>query len=151
VFAREPIDWDSFFEGYQSTLDSPSCKFYLELAEKYPAAKLILTLRDSTSWFESYKATILPMKSHPDGRQLLSFLFGGSFEERGAIIDAFERHNAEVQTLIPPERLLVYEVSQGWHPLCTFLEVPIPCAPFPRVNTRADFPAVLDKMLAKDQ
>jgi len=35
---------------------------------------------------------------------------------------------------------LVYEVSQGWAPLCDFLDVPIPAnEPFPHVNDKAQF------------
>ena len=34
-----------------------------------------------------------------------------------------------------PERLLVYEISEGWEPLCEFLELPVPAdTPFPRAN-----------------
>jgi Sulfotransferase domain len=35
-------------------------------------------------------------------------------------------HDGEVRQAIPAERLLVYEVSQGWGPLCTFLGVAMP-------------------------
>jgi hypothetical protein len=36
-------------------------------------------------------------------------------------------------------RFLSYEVSQGWEPLCAFLDVPVPDEPFPKVNTTAEF------------
>jgi len=35
--------------------------------------------------------------------------------------------------------LLVYEVSQGWGPLCRFLGVPVPDEPFPKTNTPAEW------------
>ena len=40
---------------------------------------------------------------------------------------------------IPPDRLLVYDVKEGWAPLCAFLGVPIPAEPFPRKNDTAEF------------
>ena len=40
---------------------------------------------------------------------------------------------------IPAERLLVFDVAEGWGPLCEFLDVPVPDAPFPRVNGASDF------------
>jgi hypothetical protein len=148
VFNRESIDWNEFFHGYRSTVDSPSCRFYLELAEKYPSAKVILTWRESNAWFDSYQKTILPMITSSNGGQYFSFLFGSEFHDRDSVIAEYERHNAEVQTRIPAERLLVYEVKRGWQPLCQFLGVPIPDTPFPHVNLKSEFPFLVDSMLA---
>ena len=64
--------------------------------------------------------------------------FGRDFSAAN-VIAAFERHNAEVQRAIPPERLLVFEAAQGWEPLCRFLGVAAPDAPFPRTNSREEF------------
>jgi len=52
---------------------------------------------------------------------------------------AFDAHTEAVKAAIPPSQLLVYEVKQGWEPLCEFLEVPIPRSPFPRTNDRAAY------------
>jgi hypothetical protein len=41
--------------------------------------------------------------------------------------------------VIPAERLLVFDVRQGWEPLCNFLGVAVPDTPFPRTNDRAEF------------
>ena len=38
-----------------------------------------------------------------------------------------------MQRAIPEERLLVWSVSDGWEPLCRFLEVDVPSAQ-PRLN-----------------
>ncbi|MFC6929357.1 sulfotransferase family protein [Actinomadura yumaensis] len=65
-------------------------------------------------------------------------LFDGRLD-RAHAIEVFERHNAEVRAAIPAERLLVFDVREGWAPLCAFLDVPVPDEPFPRVNDRAEF------------
>ena len=70
---------------------------------------------------------------------VLEKTFAGRFEDRAHAIGIFERHNAEVQRLVPPERLLVYEVAEGWEPLCEFLGRPVPDAVFPRVNSTEEF------------
>jgi hypothetical protein len=44
---------------------------------------------------------------------------------------------------VPPDRLLVFTVSEGWQPLCDFIGVPVPEAPFPRVNDRAQFQQII--------
>lgn len=151
VFNRETVDWDEFFDGYRSTVDSPSCRFYLELAEKYPSAKVILTLRKSEAWFESYRSTILQLNSSAQGRRYSAFLFGRDSHDRDSMIAVYEKHNAEVQRLIPSQRLLVYDVEQGWAPLCQFLAVPVPAMLFPHTNRRAEFPALIDRMLGRLQ
>ncbi len=65
--------------------------------------------------------------------------FGGRFGERTHALDVFRRHNEAVQAAVPPEKLLVFEVKEGWGPLCRFLGVPVPATPFPHVNDTADF------------
>jgi hypothetical protein len=146
----EPVDWEEMFAGYRASVDWPSAHFYAELAAHYPAAKVILTRRDPQRWFESISATILKAMSAREGGTpddhpmrfadiiIAQKTFGRDFGAANAIA-AFERHNAEVQRVIPPERLLVFEAVQGWEPLCRFLGAGIPDAPFPRTNSREEF------------
>ena len=51
----------------------------------------------------------------------------------------FNAHNEEVRRSVPNERLLVYEPGEGWEPLCDFLGLPVPAAPYPKVNATGDF------------
>ena len=67
--------------------------------------------------------------------------FDDRLEDEAYMINVFNRHNEEVKATIAPERLLVYEVSEGWEPLCAFLNVPVPSEPLPRTNTTEDFKA----------
>ena len=57
---------------------------------------------------------------------------------------AYLAHNAEVKRVTPPERLLLFQVGQGWEPLCKFLGKPVPDVPFPRVNDTEE----LNKLVA---
>lgn len=147
----EAIDWDDLYGSYRATVDWPGCHFYAQLAERYPEAKVILSLRDPERWYESMIETILPAMAsmglndltddHPmlfGGLIIARDTFAGDFSKAN-VIDAFERHNAKVQRCIPKERLLVFEATQGWEPLCAYLSVPIPDEPFPRVNDRQEF------------
>jgi hypothetical protein len=151
----ETIDWEEMFANYRSSCDWPSCSFYKELADRYPDAKVILTLRDPKAWFDSVSNTILgsmkgPM-TLPDGRRvgppgefapllIGKNTFGGRFDE-AHMIDVFNRHNEEVRQVIPQSRLLVFDAKQGWEPLCKFLGVPAPATPFPRTNSTEEFQA----------
>ncbi|MGH8246419.1 MAG: sulfotransferase family protein, partial [Gammaproteobacteria bacterium] len=54
----EQSDWDGIFKGYAATVDWPACTYWRELAEYYPDATVILSVRDPARWFESTQKTI---------------------------------------------------------------------------------------------
>ena len=153
----EPVDWEALFRGYRATVDWPGCNFYKEFLRLYPEAKVILTVRDPERWYDSARQTIYYVRSTfpgwvtpfvPRVRHLLRMLdrliwdgkFDGRFEDKDHAIGVFNRHNEEVQRTVPPDRLLVYEVKEGWGPLCSFLGVPIPEGkPFPHLNDAEEF------------
>ena len=55
---RGEPDWDTIFSGYKATVDFPGCTFWKELAEYYPDARVLLSVRDPESWFQSTQETI---------------------------------------------------------------------------------------------
>ena len=69
----------------------------------------------------------------------LKFLLLMSADVRFIIIFRYEDHNELVQKTIPKENLLVWNLKEGWEPLCKFLDVPMPDVPVPRVNVTGDF------------
>jgi hypothetical protein len=153
----ERTDWEALFKGYQSTVDWPACNFYQELARRYPEAKVILSVRDPDRWYESARQTIYFVREAfprwtalvlPRMRVLRRMLdrliwdgmFHGRFEDRPYAISVFNRHNEEVRRVVPSDRLLVYDIKDGWQPLCLFLGVPVPDGkPFPHLNDAAEF------------
>src|SRR2546425_219793 len=56
-----------------------------------------------------------------------------------AAIEAYERHNAAVRAEVPPDRLVEWRPDDGWAPICSALDLPVPDRPFPHVNTTAEF------------
>jgi hypothetical protein len=146
----EPVDWEEIYKDYRASVDWPGCHFYRQLAEAYPRAKVILSVRDPKRWYDSMRETILKRlrmarEAAEPGRRpqfaeiiIAQETFQGREDEEG-VIAAYERHIANVKRDIPAERLLVYNVAEGWEPLCRFLEVPVPQAAFPRTNSRDDF------------
>jgi Sulfotransferase domain len=156
----EASDWRPILDGFQATVDWPSTYFWRELAADNPAAKIILSVRDPEAWYASAAATIFGRMIEfetlraggdadaidPARRRHMEMIntiivdntFGGSLDKAKAI-EVFTAHNDAVRRAMPPERLLVYEPGQGWEPLCRFLDVAVPEAPYPRVNTTDDF------------
>lgn len=55
----EVPDYAVLFDGYQSAVDFPAALYYREFMKQYPDAKVILTVRDAGSWYDSASKTIL--------------------------------------------------------------------------------------------
>ena len=64
-------------------------------------------------------------------------LFKAHVEEVSRCIFHYCHDDSQVRAHVPPERLLVYDVREGWEPLCSFLHLPVPNFPFPHVNDSA--------------
>jgi hypothetical protein len=148
----EPADWEAVFSGYRATVDWPGAAYYDRLM-----------LRDPQRWYDSVAATIyqagrLAQAGRPPGGEEDSRIaararvgrligamvwqgtFGGVFEDRERAIAVYEAHNREVQEAVPADKLLVFDVKEGWGPLCRFLDVPVPAnEPFPHLNDAASF------------
>jgi hypothetical protein len=151
----EPVHWDRILGGYEATVDWPACTFYAELMERYPDAKVLLSVRDPERWYESTRSTIYELgrisTGSPFSRLSFAFFFllafgtfntgqGPMTEEIiwGGTFDVFNQHSKEVRRRVPQEQLLVYEVKEGWGPLCEFLGVEEPDTPFPHLNDAAE-------------
>ena len=160
----EPVEWERIFEGYRATVDWPGAAFYERLMEAYPQAKVILTVRDSGRWYESARSTIYDVRK-PASSPLFSLVahfiprlrnirraallvsdlvwkqtFGDRFEDRKYALKTFVHINQQVRECVPKDRLLVYEISEGWQPLCDFLGVEPPeDTPFPHLNDTKSF------------
>lgn len=146
-----PPDWESVFEGYQACVDFPASAYYQELLSHYPDAKVILTVRDVDKWYLSTQRTIYrfgtiipkwPRLLIPRIGKIYSLsegniwnrVFDGRFEDEAYAKQVFLDHIDEVKANVPAEKLLVFDVAQGWEPLCAFLDLPVPDEPFPRLN-----------------
>jgi hypothetical protein len=162
--AGKPVNWEELFKGYQSAVDIPTFYFYKELMKIYPDAKLILSTRNPEGWYKSFGDTII-RQSKPGLGQILSmsvrmpfnkklrqqlgvFKYAGGFlkeffpkgfENKEASIKFFNDWNQSVIATVPKEKLLVYNVKEGWEPLCRFLNVPVPSKTFPHSNTTSEF------------
>jgi hypothetical protein len=164
--AGEAIDWRPLFDGYRATVDWPGAYFWRELVAAHPRAKVILTVREPDRWYDSARETIYAASqartAHPAARLLYGLIglldpaagngfrtvqetvwngtLNGEFAQRERALQLFAEHNAAVEESVAPERLLVFDVTQGWEPLCVFLGVPVPAGEsFPHVNDAGDF------------
>ncbi|HEY5336880.1 MAG TPA: sulfotransferase [Rhizomicrobium sp.] len=149
-----PVDWERFLAAYDAGVDWPICNFWRELADVFPQAKFILTERDAEAWYKSISQTIIASMSRTveSGDPVLRSqakmgklvvgekAFGNNFG-KDHVIAAYKRHNQAVKDTLPASRLLIYDAPMGWAPLCEFLGVPVPDAPYPKTNSTEEFRA----------
>jgi hypothetical protein len=156
--------WEEIFAGHHSTVDWPGGFFHRELAESYPEAKVLLSVREPEAWERSYRETIWEMcfgdslihhlsaarrEVDPRWRRYLLLVDRMLFGERSPFAAGHERpeqlmeqmvaYNEGVRRAIEPDRLLVWSVGEGWEPLCEFLGVAVPDGPLPHENDRETF------------
>ncbi len=138
-------DWDDLLAGYKSAIDWPSAYYWRQLAEHFPDAKVLLTVRSPESWYVSFASTILETIGPDSNPQSFGFkvirnkIFDGRPDDRDHAMAVFERNTADVCAAIPADRLLVFDVGDGWESLCKFLDVPVPDTPFPKSNSTGQF------------
>ncbi|KAJ5785498.1 uncharacterized protein N7503_010710 [Penicillium pulvis] len=146
-------EFDQLLGHCQVVSDVPAICFAEELIAAYPDAKVILTVRDVNEWQASVRKSMLRQVDDPLALPMLLLdhilfmpwrwvrpvflksrrvLWGNDFEKNGK--KAFEDHYKKIQAIVPPEKLLLYHVKEGWEPLCKFLDVPIPERPMMKTN-----------------
>lgn len=151
----ETVDWNEVFAGYRSAVDWPSAHYWRELAAFYPDARVILTVRPAEAWWNSYSKTLMRafQKSeagidNPHMRGVSEMVqkssrktFPARMDDKEALLAAYRDYEGIVRRAFAgePERLLVYDVKEGWEPLCSFLGLPVPKGEYPRSNTAEDF------------
>ncbi|MCF8248026.1 MAG: hypothetical protein K9J37_16800 [Saprospiraceae bacterium] len=166
-------DWDKLYDGYQATVDFPCCPWYNEHMAQYPDAKVIFTTRPFEGWYKSVSSTIwkagpqtLPQKLgmmvklllNPRLRKVIkcvkfskTSIFGGlmhgEFADKAAAEKHFNQWREDVVASVPADKLLIFEVKDGWGPLCKFLGVPEPSEPIPHLNKKENFHQMLVNLM----
>jgi len=146
--------------GFKSTLDYPAAIFYKELLELCPDAKVVLTIRDSPeAWAKSITGSIglvanygnswyhyIPSLFHglmpPSFPSMLKHnACGGDIKNWKStewLCSEYNRHIAEVKANVPADKLVVFNVKEGWKPLCQKLGKEVQEGNFPRLNDSAN-------------
>ncbi len=149
----EPTDWRIVLGGYAAAVDWPATAFWRELIRAFPTARVILTVRDSSAWYASFRDTVVesmgglvpardtPLRAVYDlTRELiLENVFAGHAGDEVHSRAVYDAHNRSVIETVAAARLLIFDLASGWEPLCSFLDRPIPQEPFPHLNARATF------------
>jgi len=156
-------DWTQGLAGWNAALGWVGARYYRELIDVWPSSLVLLSVRDPDAWYASYAGCLratreLAMAGGPQlaaaeelaldvlmmpHRPLWTDILDGSCERRDEALGRYQRHNEEVLRTVPAERLLSFDVEDGWEPLCSFLGVAVPDLPFPHLNDGAELQARL--------
>jgi len=153
-------DWASVLAPFRAVVDFPACACWRALMAAYPQARVLLSVhpRGAAAWYDSARATIYTGTDQaadtPFGQKFNAMMdrlvwqgmLQGCMDDRDSAIARYEAHIAEVRAAVPPGRLLVYSVDQGWAPLCGFLGLPVPDVPFPQSNSRDAMARTMDRL-----
>lgn len=163
-------EWDQLLHDFGGvSSDTPMIAFSQDLVEAYPEAKVILTYRDIDAWYESYDKNIIAASTswvynapslfmpflrriREVHRRAVEGWLGMQYDKesmRSRARKAYTDHYANVRRITPPERLLEFQLQDGWEPLCKFLDKPIPNQPFPMVNDTADLEEKIGLLLTR--
>ncbi|KAJ4413536.1 hypothetical protein N0V82_008474 [Gnomoniopsis sp. IMI 355080] len=146
-------------DGYIATTDGPGMNFVPELMRLYPDAKVLCSIRDEDEWVKSWNPmnegtlawyldiVLLPLMAplrhlprymtaltRPDGRWQEMFHLTDE-EKRASGKYVWERHMENLKRDVPKDKLVFYDVKDGWEPLCRALGCKVPeGVPFPRID-----------------
>ena len=126
-----------------AAVDWPASAFWKPISEAYPDAVILLSSRSSAdAWYTSATDTIFEiMRRGPARRRRWDRMVTGMLGQFSpdlttrAAESGVRAHNADVRATAAPERLVDWHPGDGWEPICTALDVPVPDAAFPHVNT----------------
>ena len=162
----EDVEWPALFGNeYQSAVDYPIARYYKQILAKYPNIKVVHTQRDPESWYKSASETIF-WATKPDAKRKLELIlklpfsstirkrfkvllydgdlidkeFGKNLKNKDEVIHRYNAHNEEVIKTVPAKQLLLFDVKQGWEPLCKYLNVPVPSNTFPKSKQNKSTP-----------
>lgn len=167
-------NYEELFEGFQAIVDIPGYLYYQTLMDQYPNAKVILSTRDFDGWYDSINSTLVKAV-YPNFDFKLMILrnaifrpvvfkskkcvdmvkrtffenqFEGNFSDKARAKELYYRHHETVKQTVPEDKLLIYKPGDGWEPLCTFLNVPVPEQEYPHLNKKENFRDMMGHLLA---
>jgi len=157
-FADVPISqWEAVMPGYVACVDEPASYYWKQLSDAFPKALVILSVRDTDSWWNS----MVTIEEHFEEEWKRPELITAERREFHEFTDAiyphlqsgmsedierafFESHNRRVLEHAERDwkfnqRFLVWRPELGWEPLCKALGLPVPNISFPHKNKGAEY------------
>jgi len=148
------IDWQEFMSPWVATVDWPGAPLFDQMAAAFPDALVLLSTRDSETWFKSCNDTIFQLlkagqskgRTEPLTKLMATELkqwLTTDLSDKNKVISAYEIHNQRVRESVEPGRLIEWSPEDGWLPICSKLNLTVPEIDFPHLNATQDFQATM--------
>ena len=156
----EPVDWHEVFEPWESTVDWPACSRWREIVDAFPGVPVLLNVRDFDAFYKSCENTILAVKEAAQAGELSEDAnreqpapelwgaiekliwqgdFEGKFKDKEHTRQLYHRRIETIRAYVPEDRLVYWELGDGWGPLADALGVEAPDEPFPHLHDTNEF------------
>ena len=143
------------YQNADACIDFPGVFFFEEILDAFPDCKVILSVREEDSWIESavrqlnasaaVRSEVMIMLSQTNRKMayvfdsFLNAAYGSCNPKSTHVLrKRYRIHNHRVKSIVPADKLLVYNITQGWKPLCDFLESEVPNVAFPHENIKSE-------------
>lgn len=147
------------YDNIDAVVGTPIPLFFEEILEAYSDAKVVLTIGDEEEWILSLVEHMKLNSPFLCARWPFSQLVGPTLSKARRVIPAYtyamfgsinpsstnvfrkryRTHNSYVKSVVSDEKLLLFNVNQGWEPLCDFLGRDVPPCPFPHENKKGAY------------
>ena len=171
VHQGEYVNFDEWLQLIQcsSIMDTPIVRHWDKIFEQYPNCKVILSARDFEKWWKSFEFAVeqcwsdsflsktdlwakdiikqTDLYTESNGYNMKEILMMDESQRKHIFKkDFYDKDIEKVKQMVPKEQLLIFDVDQGWKPLCEFLNVDIPNTAFPKTNDREGLSKFLREM-----
>ena len=165
---NDMVDFDEWLQIIKcpTIMDLPTVLYADKIFAQYPNCKVIVPCFDFKKWYPSMVFVTNIAYSWPF--TLASYFLGGCkmaqkdywprlfnynvdkfLNDKQWAEQYYQQRLKHIKKIIPEKQLLIYDVRDGWEPLCKFLNKPIPKEPFPRANTRKTMNKIVYTIVAK--
>ena len=151
-------DVKQIYQNADAVVDIPGNFFWEEILKAFPDCKVILSEREENSWVKSFVNQLESFERNDQLTPRINLLLSktsrkfndvaspcyhalfGSINPKSTCVfrKRYRMHNHRVKSIVAAEKLLVYNVKQGWKPLCDFLGCEVPTSAFPHENIKRE-------------
>lgn len=152
-FVKYHDDLDDLLSRFDALTHLPLVEKFVDLDERFPNSRFILTVRDREDWLQSceYRISLAAKHAAPESLAMLHRIYGSETFDRDLYSDAYDQYVARVKQYFSgrDQSLLILDLcgGEGFEKLCPFLGVDVPPEPFPynKKNSRIELEKPLQK------
>ncbi len=148
ITGKERLVEKDMLEVYSACVGMPCTRAHKAILQTYPDCKVVLIPSNPSIRDRIYEGQVVPMMGgimnlekpsvlHGQIVRLLDRMWSG-WREKEEFLGKCAQVEEEIKNKVPRKNLLIFHESDGWEPLCAFLEVAVPRGKFPQEDFGAE-------------